>query len=730
MAFYDVQYRVGANGTWVDWMINVPVIQHIYTGVPGTTVYFRSRGRDNAGNVEAWSANADTSTTFYTWALSGQVTDNRGVALPDASIAVAPTPANTVRTQPNGWYTARLTAEGNHTLGASQAGYGSVPGSTLRVTGDRAFDLALPPLDSALQNGGFEAQANQLSSWTAGGSLPVETTAAAPHTGAQAAALGQSCPLPCVGGAEPAWEKSASSQLAVDSAGSVHMVWIAYEPDERNTSVYHATRPHGGAWTTPTRLGVGYAPQIAIDGLGRAHLAWYQYGKIYYAERSAAGAWTTPAVISSGYAVALEADAQGGVHLLNDCSGWSCPGDGKLYYVERLPSGGWQQPSMLYIGSSWGYFDSTMTIGLDGTLHVLWVETDVDGPALIYQSRRATGAWTPREALVLGNVSRLEVAGGPAGELHLLYTWDATIYLYRSADGMWSASHRLPAVMTDTAIAADHAGTVHLLTQGYVNSEYVAQYYRKEPNMEWAGPTAIGQTRVFGSEIAVGRDGRLHLSWTDSTTTDARVQYQTTALAATPGSATLRQTVTIPAAMHRPTLSWMYSLTGAAPANGSRFEVQLTSGDTTATIFSADAATSWRQAWADLQPWAGQTVDLTFVLHQSADAPHARLLLDDLSLGSWLTPVITAVAPARADAGTSITIEGENFIATPTVYVNNTALSAVRWLDEQTLQATLPPTLRPGAYTVTVVNPGGQKTALANSLRIGWQVYVARVARP
>jgi TolB protein len=730
IAFYDVQYRVGANGNWVDWLIKVEVTAHIYTGVPGTTVYFRSRARDHAGNVEAWNATADTSTTFYTWGLSGQVTDSRGVALPDASLAVHPTPANTPRTQPDGRYLARLTAEGNHTVGVSQVGYGAVPNSTLRVTADQGLDLVLPPLDSVLQNGGFEASADQPSGWTAGGSLPTAMTTVAPHTGANAAALGQSCPSPCVDGAQPTQHNSTGARLAVDSAGTVHMVWATYEPDPWHTSVYYAMRPRDGAWTSPLKLAAGVGPQIAIDGHGRVHVVWSWSGGLYYSERSAAGEWSAPVSLGiSGFGI-FTADKHGGLHLIYMCAPMDCPSSGRIYYRERLASGDWQPPLLLDKGDGTGSTNYALALGADGTLHLAWVETDVYVPSLIYQSRRSDGTWSPRETVLVNKIAGLRLAAGPSGEAHLFYTWDLTTYLHRSSTGLWSGARTLPGVYTDGSVAVDDYGTVHMLVPWIVNGEDVAHYYRKDPNMDWAGPTVMMKTKLYAAAIANDPDGRLHISWSDSSTTDARILYQTTSKLATAGSAVLRQTVTIPATMHRPTLSFMYNLIGATPANGSRFEVQLTRDTTSSTIFSTDTRTPWKQAWVDLQPWAGQTVDLSFVLYQASDAPHAQVLVDDVSLGSWLTPVIKSVAPTRADAGTSITITGENFIATPKVYINTLALSNVRWLDEQTLQAILPPRVRPGAYTVTVVNPGNQKTALSNGIRIGWQVYAPGIMRP
>jgi len=62
LASFDVQYRVGVDGTWQDWVLDAGATQksRLFTGAqPGKTYYFRSRAVDNAGNIEAYPSSAD-----------------------------------------------------------------------------------------------------------------------------------------------------------------------------------------------------------------------------------------------------------------------------------------------------------------------------------------------------------------------------------------------------------------------------------------------------------------------------------------------------------------------------------------------------------------------------------------------------------------------------------------------------------------------------------------------
>ncbi len=62
IASFDVQYRVGASGTWQDWATGIDPLQRskLFNGSRGYTYYFRTRAIDKAGNAEPYPAIADT----------------------------------------------------------------------------------------------------------------------------------------------------------------------------------------------------------------------------------------------------------------------------------------------------------------------------------------------------------------------------------------------------------------------------------------------------------------------------------------------------------------------------------------------------------------------------------------------------------------------------------------------------------------------------------------------
>jgi Tol biopolymer transport system component len=132
---------------------------------------------------------------------------------------------------------------------------------------------------------------------------------------------------------------------------------------------------------------------------------------------------------------------------------------------------------------------------------------------------------------------------------------------------------------------------------------------------------------------------------------------------------------------------------------------------------------------ADVGP-AGKTVTFTIEWRQKQTAPRVQFALDEISLGSWFTSVISDVSPRQAKAwvATPITITGDNLIAIPpsslyitgpSVSLGAIALPDARWVNTDTLTATVPMTAPPGRYDVWVTNPGGQAGVLQGGLVIG-----------
>lgn len=224
-------------------------------------------------------------------------------------------------------------------------------------------------------------------------------------------------------------------------------------------------------------------------------------------------------------------------------------------------------------------------------------------------------------------------------------------------------------------------------------------------------PKAVAHTRHSGAQS-------LELGWPDGTS-EADVDSG------------VRQQVIIPATLYRPTLSLLYHC-----RNGDCGDSQVIAGvdDGTGAEFLPVAVNSlgnWQQAWADVGEWAGKTVTVTIGVRQPAGAAQQNMYIDEVTLGSWLTPVIHEISPSviQPHADTMVTITGENFAATPEVRFDNIVLRNVEFVDEQTLRITVPADFRPGVFDVWVTNPRGHVTALPGGMQKGVQHYIPMVSK-
>ena len=208
---FDVEYRAGDSSIWTTWLaatsetraaFNPPSPQY------GQQYTFRVRARDMGGN----STESDSvSTLLAKYTLSGDVVTVRHQPVIWPRVAV--TGALTIEAH-FGRYVAYLLGEGDYDLSVTRSGFGVLPPMQLRsgtaspkvTTSLSCLDFVLPPLDDAIDNGGFEDAG--WGGWLPGGSeMPAVVSGG--HTGGRAVRLG--------GAGGPSW---LSQELTVPGAGA------------------------------------------------------------------------------------------------------------------------------------------------------------------------------------------------------------------------------------------------------------------------------------------------------------------------------------------------------------------------------------------------------------------------------------------------------------------------------------------------------------------------------
>ncbi len=110
----------------------------------------------------------------------------------------------------------------------------------------------------------------------------------------------------------------------------------------------------------------------------------------------------------------------------------------------------------------------------------------------------------------------------------------------------------------------------------------------------------------------------------------------------------------------------------------------------------------------------------------------SSLFLDEVSLGSWETPLPTSVIPPQVEdwISSTVTISGTNFIAIPTLLICDQEVTDVTWLNSHSLSVTLPATLPVGMCPVWVVNPRGQAGLCPQKLHVGKSTFLPLINRP
>jgi hypothetical protein len=175
-------------------------------------------------------------------------------------------------------------------------------------------------------------------------------------------------------------------------------------------SIEAATSKVGGSWTTQTLAsgsGDYGSPKLAVDGAGRAVVAWPHFETsgppVEMSQRVAPGSWGSPETIPTGgseiYEVSLAMDPTDAETLVWSEFPTGFVGDRIARTVSRPAGGPWTTP--ITLGTSTDTIEPTVTATADGGVDVGWREEDQttkeDAVALIQRS--ADGEWGPEQVI-------------------------------------------------------------------------------------------------------------------------------------------------------------------------------------------------------------------------------------------------------------------------------------------------------------------------------------------
>lgn len=717
---YDVEYQVDG-GQWTRLARRQREATFSFSaGAAGTTVAFRVRARDFAGNLEAPRPNGDTRTTFYTVGLDGRLTDQRGYPA-SASLTIAPAGfSGTIAADATGAYSLLLTKTGAHTVAVSAPGFSAPPPTVLMMDRDRTFSAMLQPLDNLLSGGSFEAQG--LGGWAAVGALPAKRITETTFTGGGAVQIGEPCADPCMALPTPPMPLDPSfrpARLVVDTTGREHIVEAASTGTEE--PIIYRTRLGSGPFSTPEIIGQGWAANAAADSDGRLHAIWYDVSTtgIVHRVRDLDGSWSPKTRLPLlGDEPKIVAGVGGKALLVAPCvPRVECYLGNGFEARTYTPGAGWGPTRLLSVKNG------TAVAGPDGRFYFAR-QNFLDG---IYLGVLGPDDADVRERLIApmdlnDSTLRPALAVDSRGAIHMVVTSDFnTMIHYVCTTGLECVAVRTLNIDAVPRLAIDRQDVLHLVDMARSLFQREVGYRRIFPDGRLT-ERALIDSDSNRAQIEIDPAGRVYVM------TSQRL-FRTPNGA--PGVGGLAQAVTVPANLHRPTLSFAYSLSGTGPTSSSGMRLLVREGQGTPTeVFSTTTSSSWRAAWIDMAPWAGKTVTIVAELEQATGEQAAVLQLDDIALSSWQTPVVAAVQPrvVPATEGSTLTISGENFLGTPQVLLGDTKLQVVALASPQTLTAKVPAGLKPGMYQLRVINPGGQ-VAPGALVAVGRQTHLPLLKR-
>lgn len=750
---FDIQYRREGEEAWQDFWrgtIRNPDIlpetpnpeegSQLFSAPDVGKYYFRSRTLDYAGNYESWPGNStgDAATTIFSWYLSGQVTDGRGIPYIEEPIALQPTAIEPVVTDSRGEFQVHIGTPGDYMLAQEMA---------LKMDQDRTRRYYRLPTDNIIQNGGFETPIST-NDWQISGTVAMTKSVDLAHSGAKVAQLGASCPAPCLASVPGSNIADLDQQkLVFDPAGILHL-FARKSP----STLIHQIRTPDGRWLPYVALAngvVNWSPAIVFDQNGDLHLAWSALGPppggeedtLYYAHYRTGQGWSQPELLGLGATPQLAIDSKQRLHLLYRCANNEECQFFRMGYRIRNTGGSWSAPKILNTADL--LTEYAMAAAGD-TIHIAWVErNNLRGSERLWSATLASnGALLNRQQLDFGTAPTsgwnhfgmlhlladqrrtLHLAWGVPNENRLYYTQHAANESWQPINSLYGGTEN--ASLYPPVILLDQQNRLHLII-GTVGESHFA-HWRRAADGQWLPVQSLdlyeGRDRTLMDAVFDAEDNLYFMMG------DFELGFLIKQLATVTNAeqSQLRQTVVVPSTLHQPTLSFMYALNGEGN-RGSMFHVAITEGISTTTVFSVAAESAWQLGWADMTPWQGKSVTITFQTSQAVGDQYLQAALDRVALGSWRRPLPQAFSPTAMEWGVSATLvlTGANFIATPRIYVGERLLSNVVQIDVNMLTVPLPADLAPGRYPIWVVNPGGERMRAPSILSIGQEIYLPTV---
>ncbi len=472
----ELQSRVLPDGAWESTYFSALSPHYAYLqGQSGTSMAFRARASDYAGNVEAWPPGdqAEAQTSFFSRKLIGTILDNRGTPLAQTPVAISPAGITGATTNNMGVFDARLSVPGDHTVQIDPAsGFGD-QAFYLPVNIDRSVVLYTNPSDNVIQNGTFEDIVDMSPAWIS--SYAQQHSTDLSHLGSYGAKLAADCDsMLCIQNVQH--EQLRGGLFSVmDSADNLYVLWQDSRYDMDYGAIHYRIRSVDGVWSnTQDMLFQGSLIALLLDSHDGLHLISQELTQgvswdIYHRSLAKGGQWVNHGIVTSLWAknpVALMGPDDV-IHLAFSAQ-VTFPQMG--IWHQAIPiTGAPSAPEQVTFGN-WGSTPAVVALAIskDGTIHL--IHSDDYGKNYFYWIHPNGAAWYPAALPMLaGNAQAIrDLWVDSENQVHLLWSnlEDTTFSVkssVRSSRGVWSPYNIIADQVATLSHVEDRNGDVHLI---------------------------------------------------------------------------------------------------------------------------------------------------------------------------------------------------------------------------------------------------------------------------
>ena len=310
-------------------------------------------------------------------------------------------------------------------------------------------------------------------------------------------------------------------------------------------------------------------------------------------------------------------------------------------FMLRQVDGIWTVPAIL--SKSIPSFSIDIILDSADLPHVVWTGQQL---GFFYSHMISDGRWTPVYDFSGGTYAyHFSLMIDKNDQISLVWNdtrWEigkqAVYFAQRNSQNMWSAPEKVsnsirPLGEVEAAILGGDICTVWT-EETELNTDL---YYSCRNTSIWSLPVQITNTPIYSllPHMVFDPMGAVGIAWNENDNMgQSSLYFMETQPLHEDGTSLLSQSLTVPISITNPTLSFLADLSGVSPISGNEFQVQVSSGITTTTLFTTTTPTPWEHFWFELTPWSGQQITLTFKLTENAGFPPANALLDEVTLGS------------------------------------------------------------------------------------------------